>query len=85
MGPDGNYHGGAGIAAVNSLPVLRYCSFVENDAGGNIVGGLWNENSDSMVEDCVFIANRALTYCAVLNNTYANPSFLRCAFFGHTL
>ena len=85
MGPDGNYHGGAGIAAVNSLPVLRYCSFVENDAGGNIVGGLWNENSDSMVEDCVFIANRALTYCAVLNNTYANPSFLRCAFIGHTL
>ncbi|MCP4893216.1 MAG: hypothetical protein GY911_05320, partial [Actinomycetales bacterium] len=85
MGPNGSYHGGAGIAAVNSLPILRNCSFVENDAGGNIVGGLWNENSESMVEDCVFIANLAVDHCAVLNNTYANPSFLRCVFIGHTL
>lgn len=50
--------GGGGVHAVNSKLLLSRCSFLNNSSAGGLGGGILAENSEAVVEDCLFEGNR---------------------------
>ena len=88
----GVYNDRVSEAFAGQVPVITGCTFIDNVTNGSTGGGagIMNTRSHPLIEDCVFIGNRAgpnsssLAAGGGIQNSVSDAIVINCAFIGNT-